>query len=472
MDNGLILEQTFGKIDKYINNRINNNNSVIKFRTPGELSAILELGIADSGVTENEFLSLMDKYLDLSVVTGNKQFFNQLYSGFNFPAFIGEILTTLTNTSMATYEIAPVATVIEEEMIRLMNSYVGYDNGDGIFLSGGSNANLVAMLTARNYVFPGGRFDGYDKDLKLKAFVNENAHYSFGIAANAIGIGSRNLIKVKTDADGRMIPEELEKEVIRCLDNEEKPFFVAATCATTLSGSYDPIGEIADICNSYDIWLHADGSLGGSVLLSDKYRHVIEGTEKADSFTWNPHKLMNIPLVCSMILMKKRGMLQKNLTDINTDYLYHDIDNAEDLGKKSLQCGRRVDAVKLWFAMKYYGIKGYQQRIDNSFEMAEYAEEKVKDHPDLELLVSRQSFTVCFRYMPVYDTDLNDFNLEVREMLRKSGSTVVNYGYIGKTLALRLVTSNGELKKSDIDSFFSNLFNAAKELDKVYGVAG
>jgi len=279
--------------------------------------------------------------------------------------------------------------------------------------------------------------------LMVKAFVNENAHYSFGIAANAIGIGSRNLIKVKTDADGRMIPEELEKEVTRCLDKGEKPFFVAATCATTLSGSYDPIGEIADICDRYDIWLHADGSLGGSVLLSDKYRHIIEGTEKADSFAWNPHKLMNIPLVCSMILMKKRGMLQ-----------------------------RRVDAVKLWFAMKYYGIKGYQQRIDNSFEMAEYAEEKVKDHPDLELLVSRQSFTVCFRYMPVYDTDLNDFNLEVREMLRKSGSTVVNYGYIGKTLALRLVTSNGELKKSDIDSFFSNLLMAAKELDKVYGVAG
>lgn len=469
MDQEKILQSTFDKIDNYINCRVDNQEPVVKYKKPGELSDIMNVKIADTAVTENEFLTLIDRYLDLSVVTGNKQFFNQLYSGFNFPAVIGEILTTLTNTSMATYEIAPVATIIEEEMIRLMSSYVGYENGDGIFVSGGSNANLVAMLSARNHVFPKGRFNGYDKELKLKAFVNEHAHYSFDIAANVTGIGSDSIIKVKADENGKMIPEELEKEIKNCLNKGETPFFVAATFATTVTGSYDPVNEIAEICRKYDIWLHGDGSLGGSLLLSEQYRYMMRGVEKTDSFAWNPHKLMNIPLVCSMILVKNRGKLQKNLTDLSTDYLYHNIDNnIEDLGKKSLQCGRRVDAVKLWFAMKYYGIRGYQQRIENSVKMAEYAEAIVKDHPGLELLVDRQSFTVCFRYVPETETDLNKFNLDMREYLRKSGKAIVNYGYIGETLAIRLVTANGELRKSDIDLFFESFLSVAKKYDRVY----
>ena len=408
---------------------------------------------------------MIDKYLEYSVKTGNKQFFNQLYSGFNFPAFIGEIFTVLANTSMYTYEVAPVATSIETEMIRLMNRYSGYVDGDGIFVSGGSNANLVAMFSARNKVLPEIRFEGYDSNIKLKAFVNEQAHYSFETAANILGIGAKNVIKVKSDKNGMIIPSELEKEIKASIERNEKPFFVAATCATTLLGAYDPIDKMAEICQKYDIWLHADGSFGGSLILSDQHRYLMRGIEKTDSFAWNPHKLMNIPLICSALLVKKRGTLQHNITDINADYIFHDIDQIEDLGKKSIQCGRRVDAVKLRFAWKYFGLEGYQKRTDNLIAVATYAEEIVKNHKNLELLADRQSFAVCFRYITENETDLNNFNLELREVMRKNGKSIVNYGYIAKTLAIRLITANGELQKSDIDLFFDNLLKAATALE-------
>jgi glutamate/tyrosine decarboxylase-like PLP-dependent enzyme len=165
-------------------------------------------------------------------------------------------------------------------------------------------------------------------------------------------------------------------------------------------GAYDPIDEMAEICQKHNIWLHADGSFGGSLILSEKHRHMMKGLEKTDSFAWNPHKLMNIPLICSVILVKQKGTLQYNLTDLNTDYIFHDIDEIEDLGKKSIQCGRRVDAVKLWFAWKYFGLEGYQQRIDNLMEMAAYAEKLVHENPRLELMAPRQSFAICFRYVP------------------------------------------------------------------------
>lgn len=366
---------------------------------------------------------------------------------------------------MYTYEVAPVATLIETEMISLMNSYAGYPDGDGIFVSGGSNANLVAMFSARNRIFPESRFDGYDRSNKLVAFVNEQAHYSFETAANILGIGSKNVIKVKADKNGKLIASELEREIEDAINRGEKPFFVVATCATTLLGAYDPIEEMSEICKKHNIWLHADGSFGGSLILSDKYRHLMKGIEQTDSFAWNPHKLMNIPLVCSALLVKKRGTLQHNITDINTDYIFHDIDAIEDLGKKSIQCGRKVDAVKLWFAWKYFGLEGYQKRIDNLIEMAIYAENIVNENPQLELLSERNSFAVCFRYIPENETDLNKFNLELRESLRKSGKSIVNYGYIGKILAIRMITANGELQKSDIDLFFANLLCEVKKLE-------
>ncbi len=302
----------------------------------------------------------------------------------------------------------------------------------------------------------------------MKAFVNEQAHYSFETAANVLGIGAKNVVKVKSDENGKMIPSELEREIRASISRGEKPFFVAATCATTLLGAYDPIDEMALICEKYGIWLHADGSFGGSLILSDTHKHLMKGIEKTDSFAWNPHKLMNIPLVCSAILVKKRGTLQHNITDINTDYIFHEIDEIEDLGKKSIQCGRKVDAVKLWFAWKYYGLEGYQRRIDNLINMATYAENIVKNHPQLELLVSRQSFAVCFRYVPNEETDLNKFNLELRESLRKSGKSIVNYGYNNKTLVIRLITANGELTQADMDLFFDNLLSEARILEKKY----
>lgn len=459
------LSASFGKILNYIRKN-DDEQPVVNYLTPASLQETLQASVGEEPVGEEEFLKMMDNYLEFAVKTGNKQFLNQLYSGFNFPAFLGDVLTTLTNTSMYTYEVAPAATIIEKEMIALMNSYAGYSDGDGIFLTGGSNGNLVAMFTARNRMLPESRFHGYDRRENLVAFINEHAHYSFETAANLLGIGAKNIIKVKAGPDGRMIPNELEQSIEQAIQNGQKPFFVAVTCATTLLGAYDPIDEIAEITKRYRIWLHADGAFGGSIILSEQHRYLMKGIEKTDSFVWNPHKLMNIPLVCSALLVKQKGVLQHNITDLNTDYIFHNMEDVEDLGKKSIQCGRHADAVKLWFAWKYFGKKGYAHRMDNLIEMSTYAEKIVNEHPALELMAPRQSFSVCFRYRPENVADFNDFNLGIREKIRKSGQSIVNYGYMGKDLTIRLVTANGELQKKDIDLFFQNFLGAAENLEK------
>jgi len=276
------------------------------------------------------------------------------------------------------------------------------------------------------------------------------------------------LIKIKADENGQMVPEALEKEINASKQRGEMPFFVAVTCATTLLGAYDPIDEIAEICKKQNIWLHADGSFGGSIVLSNKNRYLLKGLEKTDSFAWNPHKLMNIPLICSALLVKTKGTLHHNLADVDADYLFHDLNLIEDLGKKSIQCGRRVDAVKLWFAWKYFGKEGYEKRIDNLIDLAQLAEQKVLNRTNLELLAPRQSFTICFRYIPEIEVDINQFNLQLREELRKSGKSLVNYGYIGEKLAIRLVITNGEMQEKDVTLFFELLLETASVLEKKY----
>ena len=460
------LESFFEVVKQYIDNLNGNDSQVVRYLEPSQLLNVVDFAVTEDGEGLEGLIGYAKQYFQHSVKTGNKQFLNQLYQGFNLPAFLGDIVAVASNTSMYTYEVAPMATHIENELIQLMISYAGYTNGDGIFVTGGSNANLIAMFSARNRFLPDTRSEGVYKNPKLKAFVNEQAHYSMDIAANLLGIGTTNVVKVKADTDGRMIPEELERAIERCIDRGEKPFFVAATCGTTVMAAFDPIDKIAPICKKHNIWLHADGAFGGSLILSPKYKDFFEGLNQTDSFTWDAHKLMNIPLMCSVILVKEKGTLHSNIIDANTDYIYHNLDGIDDLGKKSIQCGRRVDAVKLWFAWKYFGKNGYAKRIENIMDMAAYAEELVRKNPKLQMVAPRQSLNICFRYVPEKEVDLNDFNLKVREVLRRSGKSMVNYAYIDKSLVIRLVIGNNEIEASDIDSFFNNFIASAQKLEE------
>lgn len=463
------LNKLFKIISDYIKNNIQSESEskVVEYRTPSELKKELQLKIEDAGISNNDLLNEVNNYLKFSVKTGNKQFFNQLYSGFTIPGFIGEIITALTNTSMYTYEVAPVATLIEKELISKMCNIAGFKNGSGIFVTGGSNANLVAMFSARNKVFPDGKSIGLYNHKKLTAFVSDQAHYSFGTAANLLGIGSNNLIKVKSDKKGKMIPAELDIAILNSIKIGEIPFFVAATAGTTMLGAFDDISELAHVAKKHNCHFHVDGSFGGSIILSKEKKYLFEGLEKADSFAWNPHKLMNIPLVSSAILFNDKKTLKTNLTKLTTDYIFHENEDDNcDLGESSIQCGRRNDVLKLWLAWKYFGDLGYEKRINNLFTLINHLKNKIIEYADYELLADVQTLTVCFRYNPKNSEDLNSLNLKIREELRKSGKSMVNYGYIGDDVTIRFVASNADATINDIDTFFNNFNEIAVEVHK------
>jgi glutamate/tyrosine decarboxylase-like PLP-dependent enzyme len=464
-DQYTIDERLLHRINAYLKKDRDPATPVTGFLSPAEVGRHLDLSLPEAGCSLDELYRAIDDYLEHAVRTGNTQYFNQLWSGFTLPGFLGEVIAGLTNTSMYTFEVAPVATLMERELIQKMGRLAGFESPEGLFLSGGSNGNLQAMMLARSAALPEVKHRGIPSSVQLAAFISAEAHYSFEKAANVLGIGMDHVIKVETDEAGRMRPGELHRRIEESRAAGKAPFFIGATAGTTVKGAYDPLREIGPLAREFGCWFHVDGSLGGAALLSPRRRGLLEGLDRADSFVWNAHKLMGLPLICSAFLVREEGRLFASNSVTGADYIFHeDTNGTADLGPFSLQCGRRVDALKLWLSWKFYGDTGYAERIDRFFDLAAHAEAIVREDPSLELLAPRSSVTVCFRYLPPDKKKSNDFNLRLREELARSGRSLVNYAYVGEELAIRLVIANHALTHEDVETFFRNVRRTAESM--------
>ncbi|CAH1979644.1 unnamed protein product [Acanthoscelides obtectus] len=209
---------------------------------------------------------------------------------------------------------------------------------------------------------------------------------------------------VPSDENGRMIPTELERLIMERKTRGHIPFFVCCTSGTTVLGAFDPINAIADICKKYGMWLHVDAAWGGGLLLSRKYRHPrLTGIERADSVTWNPHKLMGALLQCSTIHFKEDGLLM-SCNQMSADYLFMQdklYDIRYDTGDKVIQCGRHNDIFKLWLQWRGKGDDGFEKHMDRLMELSEYMVKRIKEQPDkFYLIMEPEMVNVSFWYIP------------------------------------------------------------------------
>lgn len=446
-------------VDGYLNSV--NDDRVVEYHNPDVLRDKISAPLQDNGIDEKELFSLIEGYLKHCVNTSGYRFSNQLYNGFIPAAFAGEVVTAITNTSMATYEIAPAATVLEKELVEEFADMVGFDkdNRDGIMVTGGSNANMVAMMCARQKTDKLSKSRGIGNRV-FKAFVSEQCHYSFGKAAAVLGIGTDNLVAVKSDDDGRMIPQALEEEIRKSLEREEVPFFVGATSGTTVMGSFDPLKEIGEIAQRYNIWLHVDGAWGGAALLSPKYKYLLDGVDRADSFSIDAHKLMGVPLIASFFVVNDRDILRETNSGGGSEYIFHDYDyEFMDTGTKSIQCGRRVDALKVWLTWKLYGRKGYQNHIDTIFRNRNHAVALVKKSRLFSLIREPQFINICFGLIDDGSgVDREKLILTTRKRVVEEGKYLVNYSVLKDgEVCFRQIISNPSFTEERLDEFFAYL---------------
>jgi len=400
--------------------------------------------------------SLVDTYLSHSVKTAHPQYFNQLWAGQSAPALVGSVIESLANTSMYTYEVAPVATLVETEVLNRFKQVFGFSKGEAQVTTGGSNSNYIALLLALHKKFPDIKQNGLQGLPKIAVFVSEEAHYSMDKAMVMAGLGLDALVKVPVDDTGRMSMSELESLLEQCTDEGSVPVSIIGTAGTTVRGAFDDFEKIGILANEFDCWFHIDGAWGGALAFSESERHFLKGSSHADSLSWDGHKMLGVPLMCGVLFVRDTGTFDNVCNLGNTSYIFHDGAERQDLGPYSLQCGRRVDMFKMWLEYVFYGEKGFEQRIDKFMQLASVAEERVATEPTLELQSHRWINNICFRSIPKKGIDIDVFNKRIREQLYHSGDSLVNIAYLGKDLTVRLIITNKDVTEADIQQFFDN----------------
>ncbi len=480
MEQEEIIDKFFRLLKNYMSEV--KQGSIVKYKQPHELLEILRLDEYKNGAEWPKIFSWIEKYLTYSVKTDHPGFVNRMWVGANLPSILGEMVTAVSNTSACTYESAPVSTLMEKYMLHEMLDLAGFKNSEAQMTTGSSNANMIAMMAARNENLPGVKAKGIFRQKNLTAFVSSDAHYSMEKAANILGIGTENMIKVPVNEMGEMDIGILEENLEKTLSCGSLPFFVAGTAGTTVRGAYDSIEDLIKLKKKFNFWLHIDGAWGGAVLVSDSLKKkYMSGIENVDSLCWDFHKMLGTSLMCNVLMINNHPhTLGRLCSSGDESYIFHkipdksagdnnaaDINEVHDLGAVSLQCGRRVDSLKWFLDWKFFGKKELGRRVEYSLELCRYAESIVKKSDYLKLVVPRNSFNVCFSYKA--DEKISDkLNLAIRNTLYHDGTSLVGYAYFENRLFLRLLLAGRNLVKKDIDHYFSALINKGKALEKTY----
>jgi L-2,4-diaminobutyrate decarboxylase len=368
-----------------------------------------------------------------------------------YDSAVADLLVSMTNNSTAVWEMSPIATVIEKEIVRWLAGLAGYpDQADGTAVSGGSAANLTALLAAR------ARWNGEAANAEKRPIVvtSADAHYSIARAAAIMGIPAVDVLKVPTDDHHRMDVGGLE-EVLAAVEARDDASLLAivATSGSTATGAFDRLDEIALLRDRFRTWLHVDAAHGGAALLSAKHAHLVRGLERADSFSCDPHKMMWMPLSLGTVLVRD-GIWLRRAFEADAPYLFHA--GSENIGEIAIQCSKRADAIKLWLVLRSQGTKPIVDALERTAALTRYLFERVAESDDFEPVHEPELNILCFRRKG-FD---NEQTADLRERLIRSGKAWITTTLLRGERVLRVTMMNPRTTERDIDAMLDVLREA------------
>lgn len=462
-------EDVFQMILRY--NETNNTGKVIDFKTPDQLAKLIDFSLPKGGENNKTLLELCESTFKYSLNTNHPMYVNQLYAKSDPYGVAADALATSVNTNLHTFEVAPVFVMAEKAVIARSLELFGMNNGEGTFCPGGSYANMLALNLAKFSKFPKAKEEGLFNLPKIALLCSKQSHYSVRKNAVLLGFGTDCVVEVDCEDNGKMSVSDLKSKLASLKANGILPVFLNATAGTTVLGAFDPFEEISNICKEHGVWFHVDGAYGASVIFSNTHKHLCAGIEKADSIAWNAHKMLQVPLQCSVFLTKHAGMMG-DFHSFHVPYLFQKdkaYDTAYDIGTNLVQCGRRVDSFKFWLMWKARGDKGFSDLVDKAFDNTKYFISELKKRKNFKMALDNPEFTcISFWYVPPslekseendeYWKKLNGVAPIVKARMQKEGSILIGYQPLEERINFfRLVVINRDLTHKDMD-FILNEF--------------
>lgn len=377
-------------------------------------------------------------------------------------SWTGDIMTSAYNPHAGSWLQSSSASCIEGKLIRWMCDLANYPKeAGGLFVSGGSMANLTALATARNIKL---NEDQYAKGI---AYVSDQTHSSVAKGLRIIGFKDKQIRKVKTNEQFQLDVQALENVIKEDIARGWIPFAVIATSGTTNTGTIDPLADISTICKTHNLWMHVDGAYGASILVSKTHRHLLDGISHADSISWDAHKWLQQTYSCSSLLVKDQQHLL-NTFSTHPEYLKDAQTNEQELNYWDLgpELTRPARSLKLWVTLQTLGIDALSDSIDHNIYIAEYMQQKIKNMKDWEIVSSAKLAIVNFCYAPkgLTNAQLDELNRQISKELLAIGYAGILTTQLHNQVVLRVCSIHPNTTETDIDMSVQLLDEIAKRL--------
>lgn len=416
---------------------------------------------------------------------GHPRFFGYVASPSTPVGAFADLIASALNPNVTSWRSAPAATYIEQTIVRWLGQLIGYgEDARGLFISGGSMANLNALLIAHR-VKAGGeasRKGLWKTGTPMTVYASEQVHFSIVKAADVLGLGREQVRLVKTNERFQIDVQSLRERLASDIQAGFMPFCIVANAGTVSMGAVDPLEEIAGVAEEYGLWFHVDGAYGALAAMDETKRHLFTGIERADSVSLDPHKWLYAPVDAGCLLFRDEARVRNAFTLNEADYIKVQ-EQAEDeafaFWDYGIELSRRFRALKIWLMLRYYGTRRVVAAITGDNAMAFELGERVRASEDFELLAPVELSICCFRYVPPYlrgkltaededararaNDELDELNARIMGRVQRGGRAYLSNATIRGSYALRACITNFRTTSEDIEETLNVVREAADE---------
>ena len=351
---------------------------------------------------------------------------------------------------------------IEVTVLDWFREWLGYPAGSsGVLTSGGSAANLLAIVAAR---------EAAGNPERGIIYLSEQSHGSLARAARVAGIDPGRVRLVAADGASRIVPASLRAALAEDRAGGLHPFLVVGNAGTTNTGAIDPLAEIAGIADGEGLWYHVDGAYGGFAILDPEVRPLMAGLERSDSATLDPHKWFFQPYETGCLMVRDPGRLEAAFR-IAPDYLQDAAWGPEHVNfcDRGIQLTRIFRALRIWLSVQRYGLAAHRAEISRAIALARGAAARIRAHPELELLAPPGLGIVCFRYRgpehaAVPATALDELNRRIQDEIVQSGFAMMSSTRLGGRLSLRFCILNIRTTEEDLADTVDRIVTVGRRL--------
>ena len=374
--------------------------------TPADLEKLFDEPLPEAGISVEEILGRFTRDIAPHAMQVPSP---RYYGQFNpTPLPIGvwaDALCSALNQNAGAWRNGPTSAIVEARVLRWLCRLIGYGpTSFGTLASGGSEANLIALKCARDRV--DGRFINQGVRAasdQLVIYASEQCHYSVEKSADILGLGREALRKIPTDHRFHIQTNALRAEIERDRKEGRIACCIVGVAGATSTGVIDPLIELAEIARETGCWFHVDAAYGGALAFSGKHKQRLQGIERADSITFDPHKWLFVPFACGATLVRDGGRVLRDAFDITPEYLSEDRGGADvefDFFRYGQMGTRRFNSLKLWMALKFMGVQGYAEIIEGHIDLTNYLASCIDQLPDFQRLGEVETAVCCLRFLP------------------------------------------------------------------------